>query len=262
MSGVDYSKFLAEFNCTAGVLNRNGTDRNIMDEILSHTDETNKETQIHNYFRIEESSCCDVESGMNSSVQDSVVENCSSVPRSCDERTVGTDAYSAMDNSSKTQVGVSAEGKNITEENSGVRWATETLIKLEEGCVSGDSLSAEERIKIGIAEPIQETACSNANLQQLHVNESDDMVHFHIESGTLKNIESFNAFQYWRVPIQELELDIGLAETGAPIAVQVKAEVSGETMRQALTSELNVDMDIDVSSFEILSYTVKPLCDP
>jgi hypothetical protein len=259
VSGIDYTKLFGEFNCGAGILNRNGTDRSLMDEIISHTDENNKEMRMRDYFGFGESSCCDVESGMNSLVQDSKVENCSSVPRACEERTVGTDTYSATDYSSEIRVGVSVKGENISWDpetvvkfhvkGENISWDPETVVNFH---VSHESSSTEKQNQMGSAEQIQEAAFSNPNLQQLHISESEGIDHFHVGSSTLKSVEAFNTFQYWRVPVPELELDFSLAETDKPTAVQVKAEVTDETMRQTFASELNIDMEIDVSSFEML----------
>jgi hypothetical protein len=208
-------------------------------------DETNREMRMRDYFGVGESSCCDVESGMNPLVQNSKVANCSSVPGTCEERTVATDAYSATDDSSEIRVGVSVEG-----ENRGIIWAPYTIVELKEGCVSGESSSTEEQNTIGSAEQIRETASGDLNPQvpglQPLASGSEGDGHFHAEA--------FNAFQYWRFPIAELELDFSLAETGKPTAVQVKTDVTGETVGQTFASELNVNMDIDVSNFEILSY--------
>jgi hypothetical protein len=258
VSGIDYTKLFGEFNCGAGILNRNGTDRSLMDEIISHTDETNKEMRMHDYFGFGESSCCDVESGMNSLAQDSKVENCSSVPRTCEERTVGTDTYSATDNSSEIRVGVSVKGGNINWDpetvvkyhvkGENISWDTETVVKF---CVSHESSSTEEQNQIGSAEQRQEATFIDPNLQQLHLSESEGIDCLRVESSTLTSVEAFNTFQYWRVPVPELELDFSLAETDRPAAMQVKAEVMDETVRQSFASEMNIDMDIDVSSFEI-----------
>jgi hypothetical protein len=260
VSGVDCTKFLPEFDCGPGTLNPNDTNHNInrdTGEISSQADEGIEDTEmsvIYDYFGDEESGCCDVESGVNSLVQYSNLKKYKSVPRACEERTVSTDAYSVTDNSSEIRVGDTVEGERVKEENAGVRWAAETGIKVEEGCLSDESPTTEEQNKIRSAEPIQETDPSNPNLQQLHVSESEGHVHVHVESSTLNSVEAFNTFQYWRVPIQELEFDFSLAETGKPAAVHMKPKVTNETMQPTFASELNVDMDIDVSSFEILSY--------
>lgn len=67
--------------------------------------------------------------------------------------------------------------------------------------------------------------------------------HIHLESS----LASFNTFQYWRVPIPELELDISLTNELKPAVVHVKAKVTDETSRRTFSSELNVNMDVDVS---------------
>ncbi|XP_069692282.1 serine/threonine-protein phosphatase 4 regulatory subunit 1-like isoform X3 [Periplaneta americana] len=84
-----------------------------------------------------------------------------------------------------------------------------------------------------------------AESQQLRVRESQGQVHIHVESNAPSSAESFNTFQYWRVPIPELQLDISLAETGKPTAVHVKAKVMDETTQRTYASELSVDMDIN-----------------
>lgn len=258
MSGVDCTKFLPEFNCGPGTLNPNDTNHNInrdTGEISSQADDSSEDTEmsvICDNFVDEESSCCDVESGVNS--LERYAQNRRSLQRACDERTVGTDAYSVTNFSSEIRVGDTVEGERIKEENAEVRWAPEPGIKVEDGCLSDESPSTEEQNEIWSAECIQETDPNNPNLQQLHVSESEGQVHIHIQSSTLNSVEAFNTFQYWRVPIPELEFDFGLAETGKPAAVHMNAKVMNETMQQTFASELNVDMDIDVSSFEILSY--------
>ncbi|PNF28653.1 hypothetical protein B7P43_G08713, partial [Cryptotermes secundus] len=141
VSGVDCTKFLPEFNCGPGTLNPNDTNYNVnrdMGEISSHADESSEDTEmsvIYDYFGDEESSCCDVESGVNSLVQCSTVNKCISVPSACDERTVGTDAYSVVDNISEVRVRDTVEGECVKEEIAEVRWAPETGLTVEEGCL-------------------------------------------------------------------------------------------------------------------------------
>jgi hypothetical protein len=178
------------------------------------------------------------------------LDRCRSVPSACDEKTVAADAYLVMDNISEVQVGGTVKGEHVKEENGGVRWAPETDIEVEEVCLSDESSSVEEQS----SGQIQETDSSIPSLHQLQVSGSEDEVHMHLESGTLNSIEAFNTFQYWRVPIVELEFDFSLAEAGKPTAVRTEAKVTNEASQRTSLSELNVIMDIDVSSFELVLY--------
>ncbi|XP_023712564.1 serine/threonine-protein phosphatase 4 regulatory subunit 1 isoform X3 [Cryptotermes secundus] len=277
VSGVDCTKFLPEFNCGPGTLNPNDTNYNVnrdMGEISSHADESSEDTEmsvIYDYFGDEESSCCDVESGVNSLVQCSTVNKCISVPSACDERTVGTDAYSVVDNISEVRVRDTVEGECVKEEIAEVRWAPETGLTVEEGCLSDESSSTSEtgltveegclsdessstgeQNTIGSSGQIVETGSSNPNLQQLCVSESEDQAHIHVESSTLNSVEAFNTFQYWRVPIPELELDFTLAETDKSTAQNVRNNIVKEALRQLAKSRWNVNKDRD-SELENLS---------
>jgi hypothetical protein len=257
---MDCARVLAEFNCGASTLNKNGTNHNVnrdVAEISCQADESSKNSQMSVIYNDacdnEESGCCDVESGTRSLVQDFKVEKSNLIPSACDQRTVSGDSNVVADNGSEFWVKDNTEGGHIEEEKAEVRWAEETDTKAEEGCLNGKSSSADKQNKI---ENVQEQAeCSNLKLRacdgveskQLHVSESEGHVHIHVESNMLNNAETFNTFQYWRVPIPELQLDISLAETGKPTAVHVKAKVTDGTMQRTFESELNVDMEIDVS---------------
>ncbi|PSN40587.1 hypothetical protein C0J52_10368 [Blattella germanica] len=86
--------------------------------------------------------------------------------------------------------------------------------------------------------------------QQLRVHESGGQVHIRVDNS---GVDSFNTFQYWRVPIPELELDISLADTGKPTAVHVKATVTDTQRQCTYGSELNVDVEMDPDMENLLS---------
>nr|CAD7425262.1 unnamed protein product [Timema monikensis] len=76
---------------------------------------------------------------------------------------------------------------------------------------------------------------------QLHVSETAGCLQIHVGAG----LDYFNTFQYWRVPIPELELNIRLTAEGKPSTVHIKAKVTDEASQRTYASELSVDMDID-----------------
>nr|CAD7197539.1 unnamed protein product [Timema douglasi] len=76
---------------------------------------------------------------------------------------------------------------------------------------------------------------------QLHVSETAGCLQIHVGAG----LDYFNTFQYWRVPIPELELNIRLTAEGKPSTVHIKAKVTDEATQRTYASELSVDMDID-----------------
>nr|CAD7460997.1 unnamed protein product [Timema tahoe] len=79
---------------------------------------------------------------------------------------------------------------------------------------------------------------------QLHVSETAGCLQIHVGAG----LDYFNTFQYWRVPIPELELNIRLTAEGKPSTVHIKAKVTDEATQRTYASELSVDMDIDSMS--------------
>lgn len=259
VNDIDCTRLLDEFNCVASTVNRNDTNHNInrdVTEISGQSDEIGKNSQmsvIHNdVCDNEESVCCDVESGLSSVVQDSQVEESNPIPGACDERTVGRDSNLVADNGSEF-LKENTGGGHIEEEKAEVRWAEDTDIKAE-GCSNDKSSSTDKQNKLGnVQEQVEYSdlkpqACDGVESNQLHVSESEGHVHIHVESNALNNAETFNTFQYWRVPIPELQLDISLAETGKSTAVHVKAKVTDEAAQLAFATDLNFDMDIDVSS--------------
>jgi hypothetical protein len=259
VSDIDCPRVLAEFNCGAATSNRNGTDYSInrdMAEISGQGDESSKDSQmsvIYNACDNEESSCCDVESGMNSSMQHSRLEQCRPSGGVRLERKMGITAFEG------SQIRACGSLKEyFGEANAVVGCTAETDVVFEGGWLINKRSSTEEQNKTGSAEQIQDSGSSSPDLQpykqQLHVREVEGPVHSHVESSALNSVETFNTFQYWRVPIPELELDITLPEMDKPTSVHVKAEVLDETTQRTFASELNADMDIDVSSSEILSY--------
>jgi hypothetical protein len=253
VSDIECAKLVAEFNCSTSSLNRSGTNHDInrdMAEISSQTDESSKNSPIpviYNACDNEESSCCDVESGMSSLVQDSKVEESNFVLSACDKRTVGTGENLVADNSSEFWIEDNTEGECI-EENVRLRGTTKAHaggdgIGKKEECLNVESPSTDEQTKL-------------RSVQQLHGSESEDLVNIHIESNTLNSAETFNTFQYWRVPIPELQFDISSTETSKPSSVRIKAKVTDELTQQTFASQVNVDMDIDVSNLKVLSYYV------
>ncbi|XP_021941543.1 serine/threonine-protein phosphatase 4 regulatory subunit 1-like isoform X4 [Zootermopsis nevadensis] len=253
VSDIECARVLAEFNCGAGTLNTNGTNHNVnrdMAEVSCQADDSKNiplSVRYKDAFHNDESDCCDVECGMGSLVQDFKVEKSNLIPSACDQRTVSGDSNLVTDESSEFPVKDDTDGGHIEEEKAEVRWVEETDIKTEEGCSDDRSSSAVRENVQEVTEPsgAKLQACGGVERKQLHVSEPKGHVHVHVESNPLNGAETFNTFQYWRVPIPELQLDISLAETGKPTTVHVKAKVTDETMQRTYASELNVDMDID-----------------
>ncbi|XP_063232805.1 serine/threonine-protein phosphatase 4 regulatory subunit 1-like isoform X2 [Bacillus rossius redtenbacheri] len=82
---------------------------------------------------------------------------------------------------------------------------------------------------------------SEPESRQLRVREDAGKLQIHVEAPG----ERFNAFQFWRVPVPNIELDISLTEDGKPAAVRVTAKVTDEVTQRTFASELSVDMDIE-----------------
>jgi hypothetical protein len=160
------------------------------------------------------------------------------VQGTCDEQTVGADGTLVTDNSRGVSDSENSEGGQVEEESAG---AGETYVKVE-GCLLDNSSSGTEEQNKNVQQSQQG---ESGDSQQLHTHKAES--HVHVSSGTSNSAETFNTFQYWRVPVPELKLDVSSAETGAPTAL-----LADETARHASESELSADMDIDVSSLAVL----------
>lgn len=240
MSDIDCARVLAEFNCGSNTLNRSGSSHSMnrhMAEISNQSDESSKSSPISVIYNVcdnDEPSCCDVESFMTSLAQDLKTGESDSVQSTHDELTVGENGTLVTDNSSDVCDSESSEGGHVEEENSA--GAAETYVRAE-GCLNNSNSGTEDQIK-----NVQQSQQSeSSSLQQPHARETESSVH--VKSGTSNSAETFNTFQYWRIPVPELQLDAGLAETGGPPAL-----LADETARQTSESELDADMDIDVSN--------------
>lgn len=242
MSDIDCARVLAEFNCGANTLNRSGSSHSMnrhMAEISNQSDESSKSSPISVIYNVcdhDEPVCCDVESFMTSLAQDLKTGESDLVLSTHDEQTVGANGTSVTDDSCNICDSKNSEGGHIEEEESA--GAGETYLRAE-GCLNNSSSSTEEQNK-----NVQQAQSSG--MHQLHVHEKESCVH--VKSGT-DSAETFNTFQYWRIPVPELQLDVSLAETDGPTAV-----LTDETTQQTSESELNVDMDIDVSNLQGLPY--------
>lgn len=62
---------------------------------------------------------------------------------------------------------------------------------------------------------------------------------------TTENTPTFNTFQYWRIPLPDIELDIGMVE-GKPASVHVRAKVEDPQMNLTYQSELSVNLSSEV----------------
>jgi len=206
-----------------------------MAEISNQSDESSKSSPISVIYNVcdnDEPVCCDVESFMTSLAQDLKTES-DSVQSTHDEQTVGENGTLVTDNSSDVCDFESSEGGHVEEENSA--GAAETYLRAE-GCPDNSNSGTEDQNK-----NVQQGESSSS--QQPHARETESSVH--VKSGTSNSAETFNTFQYWRIPVPELQLDAGLAETGGPPAL-----LADETARQTSESELDADMDIDVSNLQ------------
>jgi hypothetical protein len=242
-SDIDCARVLAEFNCGANTLNRNGNNHSInrhMAEISNQPDESSKSSPISVIYNVcdnDERVCCDVESFMTSLAQDLKAGESDLVQNAHDDRTVGANGNSVTDNSSEVCDSENTEAGHVEEESAGERCAGETCLRAE-GCLNNSNSCTEEQNK----NVQQSQQGESSSVQQLHVIETES--HIHIESSMLNSAETFNTFQYWRIPVPELKLDVSLAETGGPTTV-----LADET-RQQTASDMNSDMDIDVSSLQ------------
>jgi len=237
VSDIDCARVLAEFNCGSNTLNRSGSSHSMnrhMAEISNQSDESSKSSPISVIYNVcdnDEPSCCDVESFMTSLAQDLKTGESDSVQSTHDELTVGENGTLVTDNSSDVCDSESSEGGHVEEENSA--GAAETYVRAE-GCLNNSNSGTEDQIK-NVQQSQQNEPSSS---QQPHARETESSVH--VKSGTSNSAETFNTFQYWRIPVPELQLDAGLAETGGPPAL-----LADETARQTSESELDADMDID-----------------
>lgn len=55
---------------------------------------------------------------------------------------------------------------------------------------------------------------------------------------------TYNTFQYWRIPLPDIELDIGIVE-GKPASVHVRAKVEDPTLKLTYASEISVNLSSD-----------------
>jgi hypothetical protein len=262
VSDIDCARVLADFNY-ASTLNKNGTNPSVnrdVAEISCQADESSKNSQMSvicsDACDNEESSCCDVESGMSSLVQDFKVEKSNLIPSACDQRTVGDDLESVVVDNTEYQLEDIEFGDRVERR----RQEHEREIKAGKGCSIIGISSTNQQSEVEDAQELVESsdlqlqACDVVESNQLHVSESEGRVHIHVESNTLNSADSFNTFQYWRVPIPELQVNSSLADTGKPTAVHMKAKVTDENMQQTYASEVNADMDIDVSNLSFVIY--------
>jgi hypothetical protein len=212
-----------------------------MAEISNQSDEGSKSSPISVIYNVcdnDESVCCDVESFMTSLAEDLKAGDSDFVESTNDVETLGesgtlvtSDNYDACDSEN-------SEGGH-EEESAG---DGESYLKAE-GCLNNSSSSTEEQSKN--VQRSHQGECSGS--QQPHETESRAQV----KSGTSNSAETFNTFQYWRIPVPELQLEIGLAET---VGHEVVPAV--ETAQYTAESRLVVDMDIDVSSLPGLPYII------
>jgi hypothetical protein len=208
-----------------------------MAEISNQSDEGSKSSPISVIYNVcdnDESVCCDVESFMTSLAEDLKAGDSDLVQSTNDVETLGEsgtlvagDSFDACDSNN-------SEGEH-EEERAG---AGETCLKAER-CLNNSSSGTEEQSKN--LQQSREGECSGS--QQPHAHETESRAQ--VKSGTSNSAETFNTFQYWRIPVPELQLDIGLAETVGP---------ADETAQRTAESGLVVDMDIDVSSLLGLPY--------
>lgn len=234
---MDCARVLAEFNCGSNTLNRSGSSHSMnrhMAEITNQSDDSSKSSPISVIYNVcdnDESVCCDVDSFMTSLAQDLKTGESDLVQSAHDEQTVETNGTLVTDNS-RDACDSENSGGHIEEENSAS--AEETYLRAE-GCLNNSSSGTEEQNKN--VQQSQQGESSGSQLPHAHETES------HVKSSASNSAETFNTFQYWRIPVPELQLDVSLAETGAPTAL-----LADETAQHASESELNTDMDIDVSS--------------
>jgi len=242
VSDIDCARVLAEFNCGSNTLIRNASSHSMnrhMAEISNQSEESSKSSPISVIYNVcdnDGSVCCDVESFMTSLARNLNTGESDLVQSTLDEQTVGANGTLVTDNSCDACDSEDSEGEHVQEENSA--GAAETYLKAE-GCLNNSTSGSEEQNK----NVQQSQQGKSSGSQQPHARETESRVH--VSSGTSNGVETFNTFQYWRIPVPELQLDVGLAETGAPTAL-----LADETTQHASKSELNVDMDIDVSSLQ------------
>ena len=239
-SDIDCARVLAEFNCGSNTLNRNGSSHSMnrhMAEISNQSDESSKSSPISVIYNVcdsDEPVCCDVESFMTSLAQDLNTVESDLVQSTCDEQTVEVNGTLVTDIGRNVRDSEDLEEGHAEEENNAV--AAETYLRAE-GCLNNSNSGTEEQNK-SVQQSQQGESSSS---QQPHARETESRVH--VKSGASNSAETFNTFQYWRIPVPELQLDVSLAETGAPTA-----SLADETTQDTSESELNTDMDIDVSS--------------
>lgn len=65
-------------------------------------------------------------------------------------------------------------------------------------------------------------------------------------SGTDTSTPHFNTFQYWRIPLPDIELDIGMVE-GKPASVHVRAKVEDPNSKLTYASEISVNLSSEAS---------------
>ena len=244
---IDCARVLAEFECGGIILNRRSDSCSMnrqMAEISNQSDESSKTSPISVIYNVcdnDESVCCDVESFMTSLAQDLKTGESDLVQSTHDEQTVGENGMLVTDNSCGVFDSENSEEGRV-EEESGV--AGEICLRAE-GCLNNSSLGTEEKNK-NVQQSQQGDSSGSqqgesSGLQQPHAHETES--HVHVKSGALNSPETFNTFQYWRIPVPELQLDVSLAEMGPTTAL-----LPDETTQHISKSELSADMDIDVSS--------------
>lgn len=253
MSDTECARVLAEFNCGANMLNRNGSNHSInadMAEISNQAVESSKDVPAPAVYKVYDNKTpfsCDVES-LAALINECHDEDPYFSVGVCVDQTLGVDENLVNDNSSDVCDSENSEGGHV-KESVGERHAGDTSLR-EEGCPDNSSSCTEGQNE---EENVQESQQGESSgLQQLCMSETESCAHVHIKSSVMNSAETFNTFQYWRVPIPELQLEISGTKTDSSTA-----ELTVKTMEQTSASELHVEMDIDVSSLQCMSYTVR-----
>ncbi|XP_068082283.1 serine/threonine-protein phosphatase 4 regulatory subunit 1 isoform X2 [Anabrus simplex] len=156
----------------------------------------------------------------------------------------------AEENGSQSILALNPDGvvQCVQEENSIYSASTSANSNETSGtnCSSGSGEETEKHITSETAETPENQEC-----QQLRVSDLSGQLRIHAESGVKTNLSDnnkFNTFQYWRVPIPEIELDISLTDNWRPTALHVKAKVKDETTLRTYASELQLNMDVDIDN--------------
>lgn len=134
---------------------------------------------------------------------------------------------------------------------------TDLAFSLRNGALVGQSQNCRVRSRVLSHRPVGSfcgynpsnhvaNTTNNSNVTEVSANCSDSQCADATPAPSpSENTPTFNTFQYWRIPLPDIELDIGLIE-GKPASVHVRAKVEDPQMNLTYQSEISVNLSSEL----------------